>query len=157
MSNSTLLQFLLLQKSFTSLIHSSGVLLSSPSKWIRAYNRTMLSEKTYLNSLAIVSNSVASKWNDLNTNFLKQAFFTNSFSSVDSFHCQQKWMQWMSTALLEIISVIHSKATHKMQFAELVSVMKESRISTTYCCSFQMQNSMEIEIFQMSKEGTTLK
>lgn len=48
-----------------------------------------LSEKTYSNSLAIVSNSVASKQNDLNTNFLKQAFFTNSFSSVDSFHCQQ--------------------------------------------------------------------
>lgn len=145
MSNSTLLQFLLLQKNFTSLIHFLGYYsLAPPNEQGPIMGPCSLSEKTYSNSLAIVSNSVASKWNYLNTNFLKQAFFTNSFSSVDSFHCQQKWMQWMSTALLEIISMIHSKATHRMQFAELGSVMKESRISTTYCCSFQMQNSMEI-------------
>lgn len=51
-----------------------------------------LSEKTCSNSLAMVSYSVASKQNDLSTNLLKQAFFTNSFSSVDSFHCQKAAM-----------------------------------------------------------------
>lgn len=51
-----------------------------------------LSEKTHSNSFAIVINSFASKQNDLSTNFLKQAFFTNSFSSVDSSHCQQAAM-----------------------------------------------------------------